>query len=119
MIGYSLSIPRRKLYAAVVFDYEAVHNAMAKGLTYDYETGIKILKPYNVNGNRIISGSNYVSLDFGKMNMFSIKHAMTSKYTRSIDIIVTENTPHPNRVNQYSVDENLSFGVTQFGLTCV
>lgn len=40
---------------------------------------------------------------------------MTSKYTRSIDIIVTENTPHPNRVNQYSVDENLSFGVTQFG----
>ncbi len=113
--SYSLSIPRRKLYAAVVFDYEAVHNAMAKGLTYDYETGIKILKPYNVNGNRIISGSNYVSLDFGKMNMFSIKHAMTSKYTRSIDIIVTENTPHPNRVNQYSVDENLSFGVTQFG----
>ncbi len=113
--SYSLSIPRRRLSASAAFNYEAVHNALAKGLTYDYETGIKTLKTYNVNGNRIISGMNYVNLDFGKMNMFSIKHAITGKYIRSIDIIVTGDTPQTNRVNRHSVDENLSFGITKFG----
>lgn len=110
--SYSLSKPRNRLYTAYVFDYEVISNALAKGYTYDSETGVKTFKTYNVNGNRNISGTNYISYDFGSKKSFSIKHSLTGKYIRSVDIIGVDYNISLNKVNRYSIVENLSLSIT-------
>lgn len=113
--SYSLSKPRKRFYLSFGFDYESVANALAKGYSYDMETGIKTYKTVNVNGNRNITGNNYVSWEFGKRRMFSIVNILTADFNRSVDMLGVDANSYLNIVHRKTLKENLSLGLSKSG----
>ncbi|MDE6537676.1 MAG: outer membrane beta-barrel family protein [Muribaculaceae bacterium] len=113
--SYSFSKPRDRFYVNLSFDYNAIHNALAKGAVYDEATGVKTVSTYNVNGNRSMVLSNYLGYEFGPMKMFSIKHLLSATYRKSVDVIGITNSIGLNTVYSHGIGENLSFGVTHSG----
>lgn len=113
--SYGLSKPRKRLYLSVGVDYQTTSNALANGYSYNPETGVKIFKTHNVNGNRYISVNNYISWEFGKMKMFSIKNIFFVKFNQSVDFLGVYDNSYLNKVYSKIVTDNLSFGINKYG----
>lgn len=87
-------------------------NAVATAQTYDAATGVRTLRPQNVNGNYSLqaSGSFYTLLD--RHSYFSLSLSPSNAFYRSVDLLGTD-SPVPVRsivyTNYLSVPLNVEF----------
>ena len=62
-------------------------NALAMGYTYNRSTGVRVFRPYNVNGNRVLQeGINYAT-PIGKRKLLSLDTKTQFSFSRSVDLM--------------------------------
>lgn len=85
-------------------------NALTQGYTYNTTTGVRTNRMYNVAGNRDLSLSNNLSLQFGSINQFTLSSATSLSLARYVDMIgQNEDLPTPLSVDNRNISEQLRF----------
>ena len=95
-----MSMPANNMLA---LSYHSVDNELTSGVIYDSETGVRTWRMYNVDGNRIYSGNNNFSLQFGSFKQFSLSSGSNISMTRSSQMIGTQS----NEIRDYTVKTRL------------
>jgi hypothetical protein len=111
----SYSWTRTRCYVSCSMDYQSLSRAFAKGYSYDYGTGVKSYKTYNVDGNRVVSGDSYLSWEFGPMQRFSLKNRLVGTWRQSVDLLGVDGCCERSEVYSGTLTENFLLGVTARG----
>lgn len=105
-------------------------NQIARSIIYNTQTGVRTIKPYNVDGNALATASYSLFHRFGRLNAFDISARTSGDFARSVDltgITISEESafdvmPSRRIVNTWAVGENLKLNwkigkhrVTAFG----
>ena len=106
----TLNLKRRGL--SLRAELHKYRNAIARGFTYNAETGVRTFRPQNVDGNMNVAGmvSYYLPLD-RKQRLFFMTES-NAMYTRSVDLITIEGNqtlPTESRVNNWFASEKITF----------
>lgn len=85
-------------------------NALTQGYSYNTHTGVRTNKMYNVSGNRNMTVSNDISLQFGPINQFSLSATTSFSAFRMADMIgENDEGPSPVSVNNCNIMQNFRF----------
>ncbi len=77
---------KRRLLNRFFYSFNDTHNAIGQGYFYNQQTGVRFYRPYNVNGNRNMSGGYEASLNLGKNRQISLSSTTEAYHTRSMDL---------------------------------
>lgn len=67
-------------------------NALAMGYTYDRSTGVRVFRPYNVNGNRVLQEGIDYATPIGKSKLLSLDSKTRFSFSRSVDLMSVATT---------------------------
>lgn len=101
----------KRLYAnnTLTVRYSTTANALVRGYTYDTTTGVRTNRTYNVDGNNLLSASNYFNRQFGKSNQFIISSNTQASTSRSADMLgVNQELPTRSTVRNRVLSQELS-----------
>lgn len=120
--SFNFSKQGRNPYHRVSLSYTTINNAISQGSYYFLNTGQRISRPYNVNGNRNASAS--YTFGWAKMEQWYVNNTIRSSYVRSRELIGSavasdlnfdlSTAPPTNRVDNYSISEEID-GYFKFG----
>ena len=81
---YSLN---KRMHNRLDLHYGFTHNALGMGQTYDRETGIRIYRPTNVNGNWDAFARHTINYSFGDGKKHSASMVTQFSYRNSVDLM--------------------------------
>ena len=81
---YSLN---KRMHNRLDLHYGFTHNALGMGQLYDRETGIRIYRPTNVNGNWDASAKHTINYSFGDGKKHSASMVTQFSYQNSVDLM--------------------------------
>lgn len=77
---------RHRLLNRFFFSQNSTRNAIGQGYFYNQQSGVRYYRPYNVNGNRNMSGGYEASMNLGKNRQISLSSTTEAYHTRSMDL---------------------------------
>ena len=108
-VSYKKEIDKHQIVFATDLNGHAVKNALAMGFVYDTKTGIRTIRPDNVNGNWDIGGSTNYTRCIDKKDLFSLDTHTGYQYVHSVDLTGTTEGGGAMRsvVNSVNMNEEL------------
>ena len=113
-VSHSFSVSYNDRYGKANFNsyssFNVTDNAVASGFVYNKETGVRTVKPQNVDGNW--SANVGAGLDMPLIGDYklSMNQSLSCQYVQSVDISGTDRTQASRSVvNTSSITESLSF----------
>jgi len=98
-----------RLTTTIGGNWDVTWNAVARGMSYDYATGVRTYTYHNVNGNRSGSVYNNTSWSFGPRKCFTIGNNISGNFAQSVDVMGSNNQTYLSTVLKKGVSERLSF----------
>lgn len=86
-LNYSFNNKGKQISYWTELSYRYIQNALAKGYCYDSSTGIRIWKPYNVNGNWDIQLSGQIDLPLDKKKKLMFRSYTLLSNQANVDMI--------------------------------
>lgn len=123
---YSTSLKRQQLMWDAAVGYTIVSNAQAYGYLYNRNTGARIYRPDNVNGNYVLTGELNWQGPIDKAKRLTLSQSFNTSYRQSVDLIgyVTSNEAtwaeavrsnvHTTDINE-KIELKYSMGKSTFG----
>lgn len=105
------------------FSYTHASNSLVRGFTYDTETGVRINRMYNVDGNHTWAATNELSWQFGTKKQFTLSSNTDGILATYNDMIGVDGAqPRKTTVRNNSLTQNVRFnwlvGKQTLGLRC-
>lgn len=91
--------------------YSIYQNNIAMGFVYDKATGVRTIKPENVNGNWVMDGSVMYTRPLDKKNYFVLTTNTTFTYNNNVDLVSVAGATSSSRsiVHNLLMGEDLRF----------
>lgn len=90
--------------------FETTHNAVARGMSYDYATGVKTYRYYNVDGNRNWSIYNVTHWSFGPRKSINLSNKIEGSFAQSVDVMGNGQTTYLSKVRKSGINDLLTLG---------
>ena len=98
---------KRQTSISASLDYTWANRAIAMSRTYDRETGVSIISPDNINGNRSLSVPIYFSSFLGPNQKLFLSNNLTPTFARSVDFSSEGNISVVSKVTNRNLTDNL------------
>lgn len=116
-LAYNYNNKKRQTSYSADFTYNYIQNALSKGYHYDPTTGIRIWKPYNVNGNWNLQLTSQYDRPLDKQKKLMFRSYTSLDYRASVDIINEQRS----QVNTFTARQlfrlNWKLGQHSLGIT--
>lgn len=97
-----------KLNNTVSLNYSVIRNALTNGYVYDTETGVRVFKTYNTDGNSQYGMTNHLRYQFGSKSQFTISsNTGLNRYTYGDMIGVNRSEPTLSKVASLNFNEKI------------
>lgn len=119
-LNFSVNFSNREVKHDFSLNGTLFTNQVARSAIYNTQTGVRTIKPYNVDGNALATVSYSLFHRFGRLKAFDISSRTSGNFARSVDLsgvtVSNENAfdviPSRRIVNTWSIDENLKLNWT-------
>lgn len=86
-LQYDFNNQKKQTSYGMELTYNNIQNALAKGYSYDPTTGVRVWKPYNVNGNWDIGLNGQVDLPLDKKKKLMFRSFTSLSYLANVDML--------------------------------
>lgn len=108
-ISFNHSPNKRLTHYAYIFSDITV-NDIVNGYRYDSQTGVRTMKTYNISGNNITQFYYNIFYRFGPSDTFHVSNFIGGTLANYSNMVGYDAEPTPQRVRNYSLDDNFSIG---------